>query len=190
MKSSKALDEQRRPRGRRASGAALQRPTRAERVQAIRTLEHRGLGVPAIARELGLSPATVYDYRRDPEGTGVRERREARRGRCERCGESTHVHGGDDRPHAPRWCAACAPLARRRWSDYQLLGAIRDWTTLTGAAPTIYDWSPAHAPEGHPGAARYLAEARRWPNAGTVARRFGSMAAAVERAGVAAGEGR
>ena len=66
-----------------------------------------------------------------------------------------------------------------------MLEAVRDWTRLTGALPTLYDWAPAHAPAGHPGAARYLAERGRWPNVSSVARRFGSLRAAVEAAGVA-----
>ena len=65
-----------------------------------------------------------------------------------------------------------------------MLEAVRDWTRLAGAPPTLYDWSPAHAPTGHPGAARYLAERGRWP-ASSVARRFGSLRTAVETAGVA-----
>jgi hypothetical protein len=65
-----------------------------------------------------------------------------------------------------------------------MLDAVREWTRLTGAPPTLYDWSPAHAPAGHSGASRYLAERGRWPSASSVARRFGSLRAAVERAGV------
>jgi hypothetical protein len=71
-----------------------------------------------------------------------------------------------------------------------MLEAIRQWTRLAGAPPSLYDWSPAHAPVGHTGAARYLAERGRWPNASSVARRFGSLRAAVERAGVAGGHKR
>ena len=65
-----------------------------------------------------------------------------------------------------------------------MLEAIRQWTRLTGAPPSLYDWSPAHAPAGHRVAARYLAERGRWPNASSVARRFGSLRAAVEAAGI------
>ena len=66
-----------------------------------------------------------------------------------------------------------------------MLEAIRQWTRLTCVPPYLYDWSPAHAPAGHRGAARYLAERGRWPNASSVARRFGSLRAAVEAGGVA-----
>jgi hypothetical protein len=71
-----------------------------------------------------------------------------------------------------------------------MLEAIREWTLRTGAPPSLYDWSPTHAPAGDRGAARYLAERGRWPNASSVARRFGSLRDAVEAAGVAAAPGR
>jgi len=188
MTPPEASDEQRRPRGRRTPVTTLERPSRKERVEAINELAGRGHDNREIAHQLGLAPKTIAEYRRDPEGDALRERRKGYRGECDRCGRQTH--GSDGPTRGPRWCPDCAPLARRRWSDEQLLEAIRDWTAQTGAAPTIYDWSPAHAPEGHPGAARYLAEPRRWPNARSVARRFGSLAAAIERAGVAPGDGR
>jgi len=180
-----AIDEQRRPRGQRAPAGALERPTRSERAEHIEALARRGLAVREIADELGLSPSTVHKYRRDPDGRRERELREGYRGRCRRCGRPTDGSVGPI--PGPRWCADCAPLRRRRWSDEQLLEAIRDWIALTGAAPTIYDWSPAHAPDGHRGAARYRAAPGRWPNASSVARRFGSLAVAVERAAVAPG---
>jgi IS30 family transposase len=188
MTPPEATDEQRRPRGRRTSATTLKHASRKERVAAIEALVGEGADNREIAHHLGLSPKTIAGYRRDPRGEDERKRRESYRGKCGRCGRPTH--GSDGRAHGPRWCVACAPLARRRWSDEQLLEAIRDWATQTGALPTIYDWSPSHAPEGHPGAARYLDELGRWPNARSVARRFGSLAAAIERAGVTPGSRR
>jgi hypothetical protein len=64
-----------------------------------------------------------------------------------------------------------------------MLEAIRDWAELTGSPPTLADWSPAHAGAGHEGAVRYRSERGRWPSASTVALRFGSFRAALERAG-------
>jgi hypothetical protein len=61
---------------------------------------------------------------------------------------------------------------------------VRDWYGLTGAPPTVPDWSPAHAPAGHEGATRYRSEPGRWPSATQVVRRFGSFPAAVRRAGL------
>lgn len=61
---------------------------------------------------------------------------------------------------------------------------IRDWRELTGRTPTVPDWSPAHADEEHPGAARFRAEPGRWPSVAAVQARFGSFSAALEAAGV------
>jgi DNA-binding CsgD family transcriptional regulator len=172
----------RRPQGQRAPARVLERPTRKQRAEAIEALASRGLGGEEIADRLGLARSTVNKYRRDPDGEQERARRERYRGRCRGCGRPTR--GSDGPGRAPEWCPACAALRRRRWSDERLLEAIRDWTRLTGAPPTLYDWSPAHAPAGHPGTARYLAERGKWPNASSVARRFGSLRGAVEAAGV------
>jgi hypothetical protein len=161
----------------------LDRPGRGERADEIEELAARGFRSDEIAEKLGLARSMVNKYRRDPDGDLERARRERYRGRCRGCGRRTR--GSDGPGRAPEWCPACAPLQRRRWSDERLLEAIRDWTRLTGAPPTLYDWSPAHAPAGHSGAARYLAERGRWPNASSVARRFGSLRAAVGAAGVA-----
>jgi hypothetical protein len=141
----------------------LARPTRSERVKETEALAGRGFGSREIAERLRLARSTVNKYRRDAEGERERARRERYRGRCRGCGRPTR--GSDGPGRAPEWCPECAPLWRRRWSDAQMLQAIRDWMRLTGAPPTLYDWSPAHAPAGQWGAARYLAERGRWPNA-------------------------
>jgi hypothetical protein len=173
----------RRPRGERVGAEVLDRPGRRERADEIEELATRGFRSDEIAAKLGLARSTVNKYRRDPDGELERARRERYRGRCLGCGRPTR--GSDGPGRAPEWCPECAPLRRRRWSEAQMLEAIREWVRLTGAPPTLYDWSPAHAPSGHPGAARYLAEHGRWPNASSVVRRFGSLRAAVEAAGVA-----
>lgn len=179
---SEPTDDQHRPRGRRAPAATLDRPSRSDRVEAIDELAEEGLAPREIADRLGLAPSTIRKYRRDPDGESERKRREDYRGRCRGCGRPTDGSHGPSR--RSQWCPACAALRRRRWSDEQLLKAIRDWARLAGAPPATYDWSPASAPEGHTGAARYLDEPGRWPNARTVARRFGSLARAVDRAGL------
>jgi hypothetical protein len=173
----------RRPRGRPVPAGLLERPTRRQQAERIETLIRQGLGSEEIAERLGLARSTVNKYRRDPEGERERERRERYRGRCRRCGRPTR--GSDGPGRAPEWCPECAPLQRRRWSDDAMLEAVRDWTRLTGAPPTVYDWSPAHAPAGHAGTARYLAERGRWPNASSLGCRFGSLPAAIDKAGVA-----
>jgi IS30 family transposase len=173
----------RRAAGERVAADVLHRPSRRERADEIESLAARGFRSDEIAAQLGLARSTVNKYRRDPDGERERARRERYRGRCRGCGRPTR--GSDGPGRAPEWCPECAPLQRRRWSDERLHEAIRDWTRLTGSPPTLYDWSPAHAPGGHRGAARYLAERGRWPNASSVARRFGSLRTAVDAAGIA-----
>jgi hypothetical protein len=188
MESRPSESGSRRPRGERVAAEVLDRPGRRERADEIEELAARGFRSDEIAEKLGLARSTVNKYRRDPDGERERARRERYRGRCRGCGRPTR--GSDGPGRAPECCRECARLRRRRWSDERLLEAIGDWTRLTGAPPTLYDWSPAHAPAGHRGAARYLAERGRWPNASSVARRFGSLRGAVERAGVAGGRKR
>jgi hypothetical protein len=168
---------------RRLAAEVLDRPGRRERADEIEELAARGFRNDEIAEKLALARSTVNKYRRDPDGDRERARRERYRGRCRGCGGPTQ--GSDGPGRRPEWCPECAPLWRRRWSDAQMLEAIRDWTRLTGAPPTLYDWSPSHAPAGHPGAARYRAERGRWPKASSLARRFGSLPAAIDKAGVA-----
>jgi DNA-binding CsgD family transcriptional regulator len=136
---------------RRVAAEVLDRPGRRERAEEIEELAARGFRSDEIAEKLALARSTVNKYRRDPDGDQERARRERYRGRCRGCGRPTR--GSDGPGRAPEWCPECAPLRRRSWNDEQTLEAIRDWTQLTGAPPTLYDWSPAHAPASHRGAA-------------------------------------
>jgi transcriptional regulator with XRE-family HTH domain len=65
-----------------------------------------------------------------------------------------------------------------------ILQAIRAWNRVHGEPPTLADWAPARARRlGHEWRAqRYLAGD--WPHLNTVLRRFGTLSAAVEAAGL------
>ena len=154
----------------------------------IERLEQRGHATREIAAELGLAVSTVNIYRADPTGERQRERRRRYRGECRGCGRPTSGSGG--RTRAPEWCRRCAGEKRRVWTVRRVLGAIRDWDDVTGAPPGLADWSPAHAPTGHGGSARYRSEPGRWPSASVVAARFGSLRAAIEAAGLKAAPAR
>jgi hypothetical protein len=154
--------------------------SRAREIARLRDSE--GLSFREIAERTGLAPATVQIYYADPDGVRQRRRRDAYRGTCRSCGRPTS--GAQGRGRAPSYCARCARARRRRWSDWDVLAAVRDWHALTGTPPTVADWSPAHAPAEHVGARRYRAESGRWPSAAVVARRFGSFPAAIRRAGL------
>jgi DNA-binding CsgD family transcriptional regulator len=175
-------DRVRRPAGERANDTTVERHTRAERVAQIERLERRGLATREIAEQLGLARSTVNIYRADPDGERQRQRRQRYQGTCRGCGGPTSGSGGPKR--APERCRSCAGKRRRNWSEQRVLEAIRDWTDVTGSPPTLADWSPAHAPAGHEGSARYRSERGRWPSASTVAARFGSLRAAIEAAGL------
>ena len=170
------------PIGVRANVAAVKRPSRAERAAQIERLERRGLDTREIAEQLGLARSTINIYRRDPDGSRHRQRLESYRGRCRDCGRLTTGSGG--RARAPARCRRCAGAQRRLWPSELILQRIREWTEETGSPPRVRDWSPAHAPAGHPGARRYLAERGHWPSASVVVARFGSFPAAVTRAGL------
>jgi hypothetical protein len=166
----------------RAASVAVKRHSRAERAKQIERLARRGLGTAEIAAELGLARSTVNIYRRDPDGSRHRQRLERYRGRCRDCGRRTSGSGG--RARAPARCRRCAGAKRRLWRSELILQRIREWTEETGSPPRVRDWSPAHAPSGHQGAGRYMAERGHWPSASAVVARFGSFPAAVTRAGL------
>jgi Homing endonuclease associated repeat len=159
----------------------VRRLSRDERVEQIERLEAQGLAPREIAQRLGLAVSTIRAYRADPEGERLRRRREDYRGSCRGCGARTS--GGRGRASAPDWCARCSRERLRVWSEEQIVAAIGAWSELTGAPPTVGDWSPAHAPAGHLGSARYLEDPGRWPSAALVRQRFGSFRAAVAAAG-------
>jgi len=172
-------------RGGRSGGSrrTTERSSRAERAREITRLrDPEGLPFREIARRLGLAASTAQIYYADPDGARQRRRRERYRGTCRACGRPTS--GAQGRGKAPAYCAYCSRRRRRTWSDEDVLAAVRDWHALTGAVPTVLNWSPAHAPAGHAGAKLYRSEPGRWPSAALVARRLGSFPAAVRGAGL------
>jgi len=172
----------RRVGGEHAPGVETRRRPRLEQAREIARLREReGLSFTEIGERLGLAPSTVRDYHRDPEAKRNRRNRERYRGSCELCGRPTSGGYGYD---APRHCAVCARAQSRVWDHDRIVRAIREWHKLMGRAPTVPDWSPAHADEGHPGAVRFLAEPGRWPSAATLREHFGSFSAALEASGV------
>lgn len=62
----------------------------------------------------------------------------------------------------------------RRWTDQQILAAIRLWTRQRGTPPRTSDWQPGNH-GWDPGT---------WPSFMTVVRHFGSWTAGLHEAGV------
>jgi hypothetical protein len=130
----------RRLRGTPASDVRVGRVPRRERVAQIRRLrEGEGLSFAQIAERMDLAISTVHGYYADPTGERGRERRERYRRPCKNpaCGNLTSGANGFADP--PRHCPRCAALARRRWTEDNVLEAIREWQRLTGSVPTLHD---------------------------------------------------
>jgi len=166
--------------GARASstGARVSRFERALKIARLRDAE--GLSFSEIATHVGLGAQTVRDYYRDPEGKAQRARRERYRGTCASCGGPTSGYRGPEL--APKYCRRCVHEQRRTWTPDGIVAAIRDWHKVTGAPPTVADWSSVNswavARPKHCGGG-----SQRWPSESTVRRRFGPFRAAIAAAG-------
>jgi hypothetical protein len=80
--------------------------------------------------------------------------------------------------------SARARRAGRRWTDDDILAAIRAWTALYGATPAMMDWDCYRARRaGHVWRVRRY-EAGDWPSTRTVCDRFGNFGNAVRAAGL------
>src|SRR5262249_32319665 len=76
------------------------------------------------------------------------------------------------------------PGVPRRWDRTAIVGALREWIELTGAAPRRQDWSGERAGSASRAQRRWMAEHPRWPSSSCVAAHYGSWSAALEAAGV------
>lgn len=105
--------------------------TLAERVEAAKRMRAAGESAKSIADALGVSPTAVYGYLKAHP--------------CRDC-------GGPVVNDVPR-CAACATRRGnpRRWSEAEVLEAVRKWVRLEGRPPAMQDWR-----------ARRLGGAERW----------------------------
>ncbi|HWK29095.1 MAG TPA: helix-turn-helix domain-containing protein [Solirubrobacter sp.] len=119
--------------------------TVSERVVAARALAARGHGLTEIARRLGVSRSSAYNY------LSARA--------CPRCGLPVTSPSAD----ACRECTRHEPSIARSWTCEDALEAIRDWTDEHGRPPTYRDWTPSRDAPG-----RWEAESPRWPSAAAV----------------------
>ncbi|WP_028067467.1 homing endonuclease associated repeat-containing protein [Solirubrobacter soli] len=119
--------------------------TVSERVLAARALAEAGHGLSEIARRLGVSRSSAYNYlcARD----------------CPGCGAPLPSPTAD----ACRECTRHLPSVARAWTREDALDAIRDWTDEHGRPPTYRDWTPSRHQPG-----RWEAESPRWPSAAAV----------------------
>lgn len=136
--------------------------TLAERVEAARTMHEAGRGNRAIAEALRVTPDTICRYLKAHP--------------CRECGgpivgAATHCHPCATRRGNPR-----------RWSEREVIAAIRRWVRLEGRAPTSADWRPLR----YGGAARWEEEFGTWPPASVGRILFGGWNGLLEAAGVGA----
>ena len=171
------------PLNRTAVFPLLERPSRREQAERIEALGERGLDSDAIAERLGLARSIVNKYRRDPGGERERARRERHRGRCRGCGRPTRGSDGPGRgARVVRRVRAASAQTLERCADAGGDPAM-DAADRCAALPLRL---VAGARPGRPQRCGALpGRAGQMAESSSVARRFGSLRAAVEAGGVA-----
>ena len=87
-------------------GTAVSALTRGEKISLAEHLRAGGLMLWEIAALMGVSPSTVGDWLKDPDGSLLKARKERYRGVCVDCGGPTT--GGLGRTNAPLRCRRCS----------------------------------------------------------------------------------
>lgn len=160
------------------------RVAREVRVRQVRELREQGLPLREIAARLGIGTQMVHHYLSDPSGEKVRARKLKRHGACVDCGAKT-FNSGSTPPKRCRSChvehertleyrraAAERGTARVRWTDEEILDAIRSTARDGVASKTVYEEAYAAVPRGS------------MPSFALVAMRFGLRSHAVKAAGL------
>jgi DNA-directed RNA polymerase subunit RPC12/RpoP len=163
--------------------------TRLERHEQIKALKAEGLTFKEIAARLGLAYGTVWAVDKDPSGDKDRIRKAKRSRPCLDCGRRVTNSGSEP----PMRCKKCerkrlgtmesrrAQAARftgryTRWTDGQLLEALRSVAVDGGVSVNAYRAAYAQAPSGS------------LPSSPLFSMRFGTWNDAVEAAGLTPGE--
>jgi hypothetical protein len=136
------------------SATEAERPTRAQRVEALAAFE-RELGRKPLQREiaerLGVSRSYASALVNDPDGSADRERKKRYAGVCDRCGGPTC--GSDGRAKAPKTCMSCLVaneggarrVYRRRegpwplWNRQKCEDTIVEWVRRNRRIPRAID---------------------------------------------------
>lgn len=147
--------------------------SRAERAAQVAELRAQGLLYREVAALLGVSYSYARNLGADPDGAGVRARKDSYRGRCADCGRPTNGSWGRS-PRAPKRCVRCAGARQRIWTRERIIDALRDFADEHGRRPTV----------GELGAGDHRERVEWLPGYSQVRRLFGSYRAACEAAGL------
>lgn len=134
--------------------------TLAERVHAATRMHAAGRRIRAIADTLGVRPQTVRRYLKAHP--------------CQECAAPVVGEGN--------LCNRCATRKANpmRWSEEEVIAAVRRWTRLEGQAPRNTDWRAVR----RGGAERWEAEFPDWPPASVGTLIFGGWIKLLQAAGV------
>lgn len=116
------------PTSRRAEQAAIAHRLRVEG-------GGEGLGIAAIAREMGISVSYAGSLLTDPTGEKDRARKRKYLKRCKTC----HVLCWGD--YCVKHAAKATGKKRRKWTKLMVIEAIQEWEVEHGRLPTSPEWS-------------------------------------------------
>lgn len=143
--------------------------TRAQKVAWAQQRRADGLLAREVAAEAGLSTNAVYNWLSDPDGSKQRAHNRRYGGTCMDCGALTT--GSKQRARPQVRCGPCNQRFRyesARWTQEEIVDAIKAWAKEHDATPTAAQWSRV-------GSA--------WPSVGRVRTVFGTWSAAIAAAG-------
>lgn len=162
--------------------------TRLERHEQIKALRAEGLTFKEIAARLGIAYSTVWATYNDPTGDKDRIRKAKRSRPCVGCGKRV-TNSGSEPPMRCRKCEhkrvgtlehrremAVVNTGRTRWTDEQLLDALRSVAVDGGVTVNAYKAAYARAKRGS------------LPSTALFTHRFGTWNTALEAAGLERGK--
>jgi hypothetical protein len=156
-----------------------------ERVAEAIRLREQGKTYKEIGLALGVSLKTAHEWVSDSDGKIRDARKASYQGKCLDCGTPTD----GSRKSAPakrcRRCRRAFVQNEAHWNEGTVANAIHYWIEIYGRAPSVCDWSPAHARGvGTPERAIRWESETCWPSYAIAENIFGTWGAALEAAGV------
>lgn len=141
--------------------------SREGKIREARRLRAQGWSARKIADFLGANESTVRNWYLG--------------GDCAKCGAPTD---GSRSAGKSRHCPSCAQKGARIWTAKVVIDRIREWESINGEPPTVYDWNPWLIKSARRREAFEIFRAGDWPNVSTVQELFGSWNAAIIASGL------